>query len=99
MSTSHDELDGELELNDPYHLDPVIHQILQGMAHHWANEKGQIRLSQVGERLKRIMPTFDPKSYGFDNLSQLVQHLGFKTAEVEQPDAPKNSKIVYVCID
>lgn len=41
-----------------------------------ANEEGGTFISKVGLALRKIDPSFDPRTYGFKNLTQLFESLG-----------------------
>ena len=58
-----------------------------------ANESGWAHLANVGERLLKIRPDFDPRNYGFPKLLPLIKSIG--NYEVEERGST-SAKAVYV---
>ena len=52
----------------------MIHKALEDVAGEYSRDDGFTLYSQVGEYLKRIIPDFDWKNYGFTSLSQFIRH-------------------------
>ncbi|MCL1482204.1 MAG: OST-HTH/LOTUS domain-containing protein [Marinobacter sp.] len=40
-----------------------------------SNEDEEIHIAKIGASLRKIDPSFDPRSYGFRNLTELFRHL------------------------
>jgi hypothetical protein len=57
-------------------------------------ENGRANLSKIGDQIYKILPDFDPRNYGFKQLSEVLSQLPTITLSREQrPGAPP---IVYV---
>ena len=59
---------------------PILHKAIEQME----TEDGWVGLGMVGQRLANIASDFDPRTYGFRKLSDLVRKTG--AFEIDQPD-------------
>jgi hypothetical protein len=58
-------------------------QVLKRVIAQMEGEHGWVELGAVGRQLANVAPDFDPRTYGFGKLSDLVRKTG--AFEVEQP--------------
>jgi hypothetical protein len=58
-------------------------QVLKRVIAQMEGEQGWVELGAVGRQLANVAPDFDPRTYGFGKLSDLVRKTG--AFEVEQP--------------
>jgi NYN domain/OST-HTH/LOTUS domain len=67
-------------LQKPAGATPILRRVIDQME----SEDGWVRLSAFGRRLDNLAPDFDPRTYGFNKLSDLVR--GTKAFDVEKAE-------------
>jgi hypothetical protein len=67
-------------LQPPSAAVPMLRTVIDQMD----SEDGTVPLSELGKRLPNLFPDFDPRTYGYKKLSDLVRKTG--AFEIEQPE-------------
>lgn len=75
-----------------------IHNLLRIAYDKFQDDDGYVNMAAAGQYIKRAKPDFDPKTYGFSKLSQLIESYPYRY-EVNKIEKNGTSNIfVYRCI-
>jgi uncharacterized LabA/DUF88 family protein len=77
-ANSHDVVSASKPLQSPSAATPIIMRVIAD------SEDGWVPLADVGKQLANLAPDFDPRTYGFRKLSDLVR--GTDSFDIEQPE-------------
>ncbi len=72
-----------------------VHDLLERAWENYQDEDGWANAAPVGNYLKRAMPDFDARSYGFAKLSDLIKSFPGRYATKTQPMPPSGVPVLY----
>ena len=76
--------------------DAILVNLLRNAVIEYADDEGWTSLGGCGSLIKRQQPDFDPRSYGYQTLSQLFEATDLFEVERRENPGNTNSKTIYV---
>ncbi len=75
----------------------IIHTLLKKAAEKYQNQEGFVNVSSAGQLIKRELPEFNVKNYGFKKLTNLIEAFPEKYDIKKSPSQGKAIIVTYRC--